>query len=204
MDEYSYEKEFIEKSIKTNWNQPALSDYQGGTYTYGDVAKQIHRIHNILNTWGVKQGDKVALIGRNNANWGIIYLATVSYGAVIVPILPDFSTTDVHNIVNHSDSVILFAGEMVWPNLSEAEMPNLRAVFSVNDFNILVNRDADANDRYNAQRSSVENEITTLTADKVNYAEISNANLGVISYTSGTTGFSKGVMLSLNSLAANV
>lgn len=204
MVEYNYVKEFIEKSIKTNWNQPALSDYQGGTYTYGDVAKQIHRIHNILNTWGVKQGDKVALIGRNNANWGIIYLATVSYGAVIVPILPDFSTTDVHNIVNHSDSVILFAGEMVWPNLSEAEMPNLRAVFSVNDFNILVNKDVDANDRYNAQRIGIENEIKALTTDRVNYAEVSNANLGVISYTSGTTGFSKGVMLSLNSLAANV
>lgn len=204
MVEYNYVKEFVEKSIKTNWNQPALSDYQGGTYTYGDVAKQIHRIHNILNTWGVKQGDKVALIGRNNANWGIIYLATVSYGAVIVPILPDFSTTDIHNIINHSDSVVLFAGEMVWGNLDESAMSSLRAIFSVNDFNILVNRDADANDRYNAQRSSVENEITTLTADKVNYAEISNANLGVISYTSGTTGFSKGVMLSLNSLAANV
>lgn len=204
MVEYNYVKEFVEKSIKTNWNQPALSDYQGGTYTYGDVAKQIHKIHNILNTWGVKQGDKVALIGRNNANWGIIYLATVSYGAVIVPILPDFSTTDVHNIVNHSDSVILFAGEMVWPNLSEAEMPNLSAVFSVNDFNILVNRNVEANDKYNSQQSKLENEINALTTEGIDYAEVSNANLGVISYTSGTTGFSKGVMLNLNSLAANV
>lgn len=204
MVEYNYVKEFVEKSIKTNWNQPALSDYQGGTYTYGDVAKQIHKLHKIFDYWGVKQGEKVALIGRNNANWGIIYLATVSYGAVIVPILPDFSTSDVHNIVNHSDSVMLFAGEMVWGNLDEAAMPNLRAIFSVNDFNILVNKDIDANDRYNAQRDSIESEIETLTADRVNYAEVSNANLGVISYTSGTTGFSKGVMLPLNSLAANV
>lgn len=204
MVEYNYVKEFVEKSIKTNWNQPALSDYQGGTYTYGDVAKQIHKLHKIFDYWGVKQGEKVALIGRNNANWGIIYLATVSYGAVIVPILPDFSTSDVHNIVNHSDSVILFAGEMVWGNLDEAAMPNLRAIFSVNDFNILVNKDINANDRYNAQRDSIESEIETLTADRVNYAEVSNANLGVISYTSGTTGFSKGVMLPLNSLAANV
>ncbi|KAB2872104.1 MAG: long-chain fatty acid--CoA ligase [Bacteroidales bacterium] len=204
MVEYNYVKEFVEKSIKTNWNQPALSDYQGGTYTYGDVAKQIHKLHKIFDYWGVKQGEKVALIGRNNANWGIIYLATVSYGAVIVPILPDFSTSDVHNIVNHSDSVMLFAGEMVWGNLDEAAMPNLRAIFSVNDFNILVNKDINANDRYNAQRDSIESEIETLTADRVNYAEVSNANLGVISYTSGTTGFSKGVMLPLNSLAANV
>lgn len=204
MVEYNYVKEFVEKSIKTNWNQPALSDYQGGTYTYGDVAKQIHKLHKIFDYWGVKQGEKVALIGRNNSNWGIIYLATVSYGAVIVPILPDFSTSDVHNIVNHSDSVMLFAGEMVWGNLDEAAMPNLRAIFSVNDFNILVNKDINANDRYNAQRDSIESEIETLTADRVNYAEVSNANLGVISYTSGTTGFSKGVMLPLNSLAANV
>lgn len=204
MVEYNYVKEFVEKSIKTNWNQPALSDYQGGTYTYGDVAKQIHKLHKIFDYWGVKQGEKVALIGRNNANWGIIYLATVSYGAVIVPILPDFSTSDVHNIVNHSDSVILFAGEMVWGNLDEAAMPNLRAIFSVNDFNILVNKDINANDRYNAQRDSIESEFESLTADRVNYAEVSNANLGVISYTSGTTGFSKGVMLPLNSLAANV
>lgn len=204
MVEYNYVKEFVEKSIKINWNQPALSDYQGGTYTYGDVAKQIHRIHKILSIWEVKPGDKVALIGRNNSNWGIVYLATVSYGAVIVPILPDFSPTDVHNIVNHSDSVVLFAGEMIWPNLNEVEMPNLRAIFSVKDFNILVNRDVNANDRYNVQRSAVEDEINALTPDRVNYAEISNADLGVISYTSGTTGFSKGVMLSLNSLAANV
>lgn len=204
MVEYNYVKEFVEKSIKTNWNKPALSDYQGGTYSYGDVAKQIHRIHKILSIWEVKPGDKVALIGRNNSNWGIVYLATVSYGAVIVPILPDFSPTDVHNIVNHSDSVVLFAGEMIWPNLNEVEMPNLRAIFSVKDFNILVNRDVNANDRYNVQRNAVEDEINALTPDRVNYAEISNADLGVISYTSGTTGFSKGVMLSLNSLAANV
>ena len=204
MVEYNYVKEFVERSIKTNWNQPALSDYQGGTYTYGDVAKQIYRIHNILRIWEVKPGDKVALIGRNNSNWAIVYLATVSYGAVIVPILPDFSPTDVHNIVNHSDSVVLFAGEMIWPNLNEVAMPNLRAIISVKDFNILVNRDVDANDRYNVQRNSIEDEMSTLTVDRVRYAEISNADLGVISYTSGTTGFSKGVMLPLNSLAANV
>lgn len=204
MVEYNYVKEFVEKSIKDHWSLPALSDYQGETYTYGDVAKQIHRIHRLLEVWGVKQDDKVALIGRNNSNWGIVYLATVSYGAVIVPILPDFSPTDVHNIVNHSDSVVLFAGEMVWPNLDEAAMPNLSAIFSVKDFNILVNRDIQANDNYNRQKATIEDEVSKLDISQVNYAEIPNSKLGVISYTSGTTGFSKGVMLSLNSLAANV
>lgn len=204
MVEYNYVKEFVEKSIKDHWSLPALSDYQGETYTYGDVAKQIHRIHRLLEVWGVKQDDKVALIGRNNSNWGIVYLATISYGAVIVPILPDFSPTDVHNIVNHSDSVVLFAGEMVWPNLDESAMPNLRAIFSVKDFNILVNRDIQANDNYNRQKATIEDEVSKLDISQVNYAEIPNSKLGVISYTSGTTGFSKGVMLSLNSLAANV
>lgn len=204
MVEYNYVKEFVEKSIKQNWNQPALTDYQGGTYTYREVAQQIHKLHRIFEIWELKQGEKVALIGRNNANWGIIYLATVSYGAVIVPILPDFSTTDVHNIVNHSDSVMLFAGEMVWGNLDEAAMPNLRAIFSVNDFNILVNRKTEANDSFNKQKASIENEVQNLQVSQVNYPEVSNLNLGLISYTSGTTGFSKGVMLQLNSLAANV
>lgn len=204
MVEYNYVKEFVEKSIKDHWSLPALSDYQGETYTFGDVAKQIHRIHRLLEVWGVKQDDKVALIGRNNSNWGIVYLATISYGAVIVPILPDFSPTDVHNIVNHSDSVVLFAGEMVWPNLDEAAMPNLRAIISVKDFNILVNRDIQANDNYNLQKATIEDEVSKLDISQVNYAEIPNSKLGVISYTSGTTGFSKGVMLSLNSLAANV
>ncbi|BDX37476.1 long-chain-fatty-acid--CoA ligase [Tenuifilaceae bacterium CYCD] len=204
MVEYNYVKEFVEKSIKDHWSLPALSDYQGETHTYGDVAKQIHRIHRLLEVWGVKQDDKVALIGRNNSNWGIVYLAAISYGAVIVPILPDFSPTDVHNIVNHSDSVVLFAGEMIWPNLNEAAMPNLRAIISVKDFNILVNRDIQANDNYNRQKATIEDEISRLDISQVNYAEIPNSKLGVISYTSGTTGFSKGVMLSLNSLAANV
>ncbi|MGE0079641.1 MAG: AMP-binding protein [Bacteroidales bacterium] len=204
MVEYNYVKDFVEKSIKEHWNLPALTDYKGETYTYGDVAQQIHRIHRILEIWGVKQGDKIALIGRNNSNWGIIYLATVSYGAVIVPILPDFSSSDIHNIVNHSDSVILFVGEMIWGNLDELAMPNLKAILSIKDFNILVNRDVNANDAYNKQRQQIEDEIHSLNIDTINYPEISNSQLGVISYTSGTTGFSKGVMLSLNSLAANV
>ncbi len=204
MVEYNYIKEFVEKSIKDHWDLPALSDFEGETYTYGQVAQEIHRIHRILQIWNVNPGDKVALVGRNNANWGIIYLSVISYGAVIVPILPDFSATDIHNIVTHSDSVILFAGDMVWPNLSEQAMPNLRAIFSAKDFNLLVNRDTTANDNFNRQKNSIELECHNLSESQVEYANIPNSNLGVISYTSGTTGFSKGVMLSLNSLAANV
>lgn len=204
MVEYNFVKEFVEKSIKEHWALPALSDYQGGTYTYGDVAKQIHRLHQIFGMLGIQRGDKVALIGRNNANWGIIYLATIAYGSTIVPILPDFAPVDVHHIVNHSDSVILFAGEMIWNNLDESVMPNLKAILSVRDFSILVDRTPDLGRSYNNQKTAIENEINTLNPSLVDYPAIPNTSLGVISYTSGTTGFSKGVMLSLNSLAANV
>ena len=200
----NYIKEYIEKSIKENWDQPAFSDYQGKTYTYQEVAQQIHRLHKILEIWGVNKGDKVSLIGRNNSSWAITYLATISYGAVIVPILADFSPDDVHHIVNHSDSVMLFAGDSIWDNLEERSMPHLKAVFSIDTSSLLVNRDSKVERKYQEIQKSIEVEQKSLTPKAILYSEIPNSNLGVISYTSGTTGFSKGVMLSLNSLVANV
>ncbi len=204
MVEFNYVKEFIEQPIKKNWELNALSDYKGITYTYADVAKKIHHLHTIFRSWDLQRGDKVALIGRNNANWGINYLATISYGAVIVPILPDFLPTEMHNIVNHSDSVMLFIDETIWENLSVDQMPNLKAIFSVNRFELLNSWDESCRNSYLSNLSSMEDEITALSPDRVSYTEISNAELAVISYTSGTTGFSKGVMLSHNSLAANI
>ncbi len=204
MIEINFVKSFVEKSIRENWNHPALSDYQGKTLTYKQVAGEIHRIHRILDIYGVQPGDKIALVGRNNSNWAIVYLATITYRAVIVPILADFSPTDIHHIVNHSDSVLLFAGEMVWEGLDAKAMPNLKAIFSVNTFGELVSRDHAAAQRFAENDPITQSEIDALTPQKICYPENSNANLGVISYTSGTTGFSKGVMLSLNSLAANV
>ena len=200
----NYVKEYIEKSIQENWDQPAFTDYQGKTYLYKDVAQQIHRIHKIFEIWGIKHGDKVSLIGRNNSSWGITYLATISYGAVIVPILADFSSDDIHHIVNHSDSVMLFAGDSIWDNLEERSMPHLKAVFSIDSNSLLVSRDIKLDKKYQEMVKTIEVEQQALTPKSVIYPEISNDKLGVISYTSGTTGFSKGVMLSLNSLVANV
>jgi long-chain acyl-CoA synthetase len=204
MVEYNYIKEFIEQPIKKNWEQNALSDFKGATFTYGDVAKKIHLLHKLFEIWGIKQGDKIALLGRNNSNWGIIYLAVVSYGAVIVPILPDFSPTEVHNIVNHSDSVLLFAGDMVWSSLNQAEMPNLKVIISVVDFSVLVSHCETCDAKFKEEYDKILGEVESLTPEKVSYPEIPNTELAEISYTSGTTGFSKGVMLTLNSLAANI
>ncbi|NVO08532.1 MAG: AMP-binding protein [Bacteroidales bacterium] len=200
----NYVKEYIEKSIKENWDQPAFTDYKGKTFLYQDVAQQIHKHHKIFELWGIKKGDKISLIGRNNSNWAIVYLAAISYGAVIVPILADFANNDIHHIVNHSDSVMLFVGDSVWDNLEENSMPHLKAIFSIDTSSLLVNRDSKVGHKYQEFLKTIKNDIKKLSPQTIFYPEIPNSKLGVISYTSGTTGFSKGVMLSLNSLVANV
>lgn len=197
-------KEYVEKSLKENWNNPAFSDYLGQTFTFSDVAKDIVRIHGILKTWGIKPGDKVALLGRNSSTWAITYLATISYGAVVVPILADFAPADIHHIVNHSDSTILFTSDQIWENIDDSSMPHLTAIFSLTRFDLLVSRDDEASASWKAEIAAIAKKIEKLTSNDINFEEISNEKLGVISYTSGTTGFSKGVMLPLNSLAANV
>ncbi|NOU18334.1 MAG: AMP-binding protein [Bacteroidales bacterium] len=200
----NYVKEYIEKSIKENWDQPAFTDYQGKTLLYQDVAQQIHKFHKIFEMWGIKKGDKISLIGRNNSNWAVIYLATISYGAVIVPILADFANNDIHHIVNHSDSVMLFVGDSVWDNLEENSMPHVKAIFSIDSSSLLVNRVSKAEHKHQDFLKTIDDETKKLSPSMISYPEIPNSKLGVISYTSGTTGFSKGVMLSLNSLVANV
>ena len=197
-------KEYVEKSLKENWNNPAFSDYLGQTFTFSDVAKDIVRIQGILKTWDIKPGDKVALLGRNSSTWAITYLATISYGAVVVPILADFAPADIHHIVNHSDSTILFTSDQIWENIDDSSMPHLTAIFSLTRFDLLVSRDDEATAKWKAEVAAIAKKIENLTSNDINFEEISNEKLGVISYTSGTTGFSKGVMLPLNSLAANV
>lgn len=197
-------KEFVEKSLKENWDNPAFSDYLGQTFTFSTVAKDIIRIHGILKAWNVKPGDKVALLGRNSSTWAITYLATISYGAVVVPILADFAPADIHHIVNHSDSLILFTSDQIWENIDDSSMPHLKAIFSLTRFDLLVSRDQQASDSWKTEAAVLATSTENLTPADIKFNDISNNNLGVISYTSGTTGFSKGVMLPLNSLAANV
>jgi long-chain acyl-CoA synthetase len=197
---------YIETSLKENWNLPALSDYQGESYKYSDVARKIARIHIMFEECEVKKGDKIALIGKNSANWAMTYLAIISYGATVVPILPDFLPDDVHHIVNHSDSVVLFTGDPIWENLDEQSMPNLRAIFSLTNYNLLVEGKSENIKNIYKKLETLYEDLYPggITAEKLNFDDVSNEEVGVLNYTSGTTGFSKGVVLPLNSLAANI
>lgn len=197
--------DLLATSIIDHWHSRALSDYEGTTsYTYKEVAERVHYLHDIYRTWGVKQGDKIAILGRNSANWAVTYLSVLTYGAVAVPILPDFSVADIHHIVNHSDSVMLFAGDTQWKDLNVSEMPLIRTFLSLYNFEILANRNMEAESDFNAHREIFQTQARNITPELLMYPKIDNSALAVISYTSGTTGFSKGVMLSHRSLAANV
>ncbi|HUW07379.1 MAG TPA: AMP-binding protein [Williamwhitmania sp.] len=197
--------QYFEESIHTNWDSNALADYKGSSITYGEVANRIARLHLMFERNGIKPGDKVALLGKNSISWAIVYLATISYGAVIVPILPDFRPVDVHHIVNHSDSVVLFVGDALATALDFGQMDNLQAIISLDTQQAVfaksskVVADLDALDSLFSSCYPNGLDVNNFTLPKV-----SNSQLSVISYTSGTTGFSKGVMLALNSLSANI
>lgn len=199
--------QYLEDSIQDNWDLPALSDYKGSTYYYKDVGRKISRIHIMFEQCDVKKGDKIALLGKNSANWAMTYLAIVSYGAVVVPILPDFHPDDMHHIINHSDSVILFVDDPIWENLDEANIPHVRAIISLSDYRVLIegNREK-VQSIYDNLNALYEDKYGSegLNKDQFSVEKISNKEVGVLNYTSGTTGFSKGVILPLNSLAANV
>ena len=202
------EKSFIaliEESIKKNWDLDALTDYKGATLQYKDVARKIEKIHIILEESGVKPGDKIAVCGRNMSHWGVTFLATVTYGAVVVPILHEFKADQVHNIVNHSEAKLLFVGDVVWEALDESAMPNLEGIMLMNDFSILISR----SEKLTYAREHL-NELfghkfpKNFRKEHVNYYKDQPEELLVLNYTSGTTSFSKGVMLPSRALWSNV
>ena len=202
------EKSFIallEKSIKKNWDADSLTDYKGVTYQYKDVARKIEKLHIIFEESGVKPGDKIAVCGRNMSHWGVTFLATVTYGAVIVPILHEFKPDQVHNIVNHSEAKLLFVGDVVWEGLDESAMPNLEGVILVNDFSLLVSR----TEKLTYAREHL-NELfgkkfpKNFRKEHINYYKDSPDELLVLNYTSGTTSFSKGVMIPARALWSNM
>lgn len=196
----------IQESFQKNWDSPALSDYKGVTLHYRDVARRIEKLHIIFNICGVKQGDKIAICSRNQANWGVVFLAGITYGAVPVPILHEFKPGNVHHIVNHSDSRILFVGDQVWETLSEVEMPNLEAIILVNDLSLLYannNEIVDTRERLN-EYFGKKYPKSFSAADLNYYMEQSPDELAMINYTSGTSGFSKGVMIPYRALVSNV
>ncbi|SDC36369.1 AMP-binding protein [Williamwhitmania taraxaci] len=196
----------IEKSIKQNWTLPALSDYKGITYTYEDLARKIAKIHIIFEKTGIKKGDRIALVGRNSANWAVTFLAITSYGAVVVPILHEFKPDNVHHIVNHSEAMVLFVGDVIWENLNEAQMPNVKCIISVADFSILhENTPFSVRDIHAKLDSDYSLKYPKgISPDEVIYHRDKPEELGVINYTSGTSGFSKGVMLPFRSLTSNL
>lgn len=204
------EENFIkiyEKSFKENWDLPALTDYNTReTFTYGEVAEQIARLHLLFKYCQIRRGDKIALVGRNTPRWCIAFMATVSYGAIIVPILQDFNANDVQHIVNHSDSVLLFAGDLIWENLEVDKLSQLRATISLVDYTCLDQRDGECITQCLGDMDKLFKKAYPkgFTRDDVRFAELTNDKVILINYTSETTGFSKGVMLTGNNLGGNV
>ena len=197
--------ETISTSINKHWDVPCFSDLDGESITYGELAHRILRIHYIIAEAGLKKGDRIGLAGRNSANWCVTYLAAVTCGAVIVPILPDFTSAEIEHLVRHSECELLFVPDTIHDRLDEEKMASLRGIFNLGDFSLAWSRDkklpgvADA-----AEAGYRERYETMLTGRKIRFPQVSNADLTAIVYTSGTTGFSKGVMLNGNSLIANI
>ena len=195
----------IEESIKKNWDLDALTDYKGATLQYKDVARKIEKIHIILEESGVQKGDKIAICGRNSSHWGVTFLAILTYGGVAVPILHEFKADNVHNIVNHSEAKLLFVGDMVWENLNENAMPNLEGILLMNDFTILVSR----SEKLDYARAHL-NEMfgkkfpRNFRRAQVEYHKEAPDELAVLNYTSGTTSYSKGVLLPYRAVWSNI
>ena len=197
----------LQESIQNNWDLDALSDYGAQTFRYKDVARIIEKLHIILEASGVQQGDKVAICGRNTARWGIAFLATITYGAVAVPILHEFHPEQIHDIVNHSDSKLLFVGDQVWPQLDIEKMPGLEGVFanSSDEYRILHGRTEKVTyARENLNRLFGERFPMNFRARDIQYYKDSPEEMAVLNYTSGTTSNSKGVMIPFRALWSNV
>lgn len=196
-----------EKSFRENWELPAVSDYGTPTrYTFGQVAEEVARLHLLMAACGIREGEKVALVGKDSARWCIAYMAVITYGAVLVPILQDFNANDIQHILNHSDSELLFVSDRSWEGIDEERLPRLRAAFSLSDFGCIYERDGvgarAASERLDEKMKEVYPK--GFTRDDIRYARRGNEEVAVLNYTSGTTGFSKGVMLTGNNLAGNV
>lgn len=196
-----------EESFRDNWDLPALTDYSKGvTFTFEEVAREIARIHIIFRECQVRRGDKIALVGKDCARWCMAYMAVVTYGGVIVPILQDFNPNDIHHIINHSDSTFLFVSDKIWDSLEEEKIDAIRGVFSLSDFRCIYQRDGESIQKLMKQLDGKmkENYPDGFRKEDIRYADVDNSEVVLINYTSGTTGFSKGVMLTGNNLAGNV
>src|SRR6056297_2010082 len=190
--------EMVGNSIRKNWELDALSNFKGETLTFKETGEEILRFHQLFQKLGVQQGDKIAVIGKNNINWAVTYLATTSYGAVIVPLLQDFHSNDIIHIIKHSDASMLFVSDAIYEKLDKEPLKHLKAIYSLDDLRILHTSNCE---ECNFNDIKLQAEITP---DNFSLPEINEDTLAGILYTSGTSGFSKGVMLAHKSLAVNV
>jgi long-chain acyl-CoA synthetase len=196
--------DYIEQSIRQNWDIEALSNYREKGYTYREIAGKILKLHIFFRECGISEGDKIALAGRNSANWCVTYLAVITHGAVIVPILPDFKPGDMANLINHSDSSLLFIDEKIFETIDIKNIPSIKGIISLDDFSMISSGSEAVKEAFVNSGEKYSKSFPALKPEDVKFAGITNDKLAVISYTGGTTGFSKGVMISHNSLAANV
>ena len=197
--------DYIEQSIIKNWDRDALTDYKGITLQYKDVARKIAKFHIVLESAGIQPGDKIAVCGRNSAHWAVTFLATITYGAVIVPILHEFKADDIHNIVNHSEAKLLFVGDQAWENLNEDAMPLLEGIASLADFSSLVSRNEKLTYAFEHRNAIYGQRYPkNFRPEHICYRKDRPEELAIINYTSGTTGYSKGVMLPYRSIWSNV
>ncbi len=195
----------FQKSIVENWDRPALSNYQGITLHYRDIARRIAKLHIMYENCGLVQGDKVAICSRNQANWGVAFLSALTYGAVPVPILHEFKPGNIHHLVNHSEAKVLFVDDVVWEGLLESEMPDLQAIIQVNSFKLLYAKSeliTDAREHLNELFGK--KYPMSFTPESLDYYEDSADELAIINYTSGTSGFSKGVMIPYRAVLSNI
>ena len=195
---------YIEQSIRQNWEIEALSNYREQGLTYRQIGEKILMFHTFFKNIGIKEGDKIALVGRNSANWCTVYLTTVTFSAVIVPILPDFKPEDLINLINHSDATLLFIDDKIYETIDLGKIPQVKAIISLDNFNMICATDAGIKEKYLSIEQKYLEIYPDLKPEEVKFPGITNDKLAVISYTGGTTGFSKGVMLTHNSLTANV
>ena len=203
--EFTSVNKIFEAGFRKNWERPAISNYQGVTLKYGDVARRMEKLHIMFEECGLQKGDKVAICSRNQANWAVSFLATMTYGAVPVPLLHEFKSSNIHHLVNHSEAKILFVDDVIWEGLTETEMPDLHAIIQVNTFKLLY-----AKDEKIVQAREHLNELfgrkypMSFTPEALNYYEDSADELAIINYTSGTSGFSKGVMIPYRAVFSNI
>ena len=203
--EFTSVNKVFQEAFKKNWDRPAISNYQGITLHYRDVARRIEKMHIMFEECGLQKGDKVALCSRNQANWAVAFLSTMTYGAVPVPLLHEFKSSNIHHLVNHSEAKILFVDDVIWEGLSETEMPDLHAIIQVNTFKLLYAKD----EKIVSAREHL-NELfgrkypNVFTSNDLNYYEDQPDELAIINYTSGTSGFSKGVMIPYRAVRSNI